>query len=73
MKSQEHLNKEVLESGEALIEMYKAGFLDGYRKFNKLKTKEDWKMLNKFYKLAFMKRFGKQITKALKKTKKSKK
>lgn len=59
--------KEVIEMRESLIEMYKAGFLDGYGIHNKLKTKADWETLNKFYKLAFMKRFDKKITKALKK------
>lgn len=59
----------VIEEREALIEMYKCGFLDGYSKFNKLKTKDDWELLNKFYKLAFDKRFGNKITKALKKGK----
>ena len=59
--------KETIDEGKALLEMYKAGFLDGYGKHNKLKTKEDWKILNKFYKLAFVKRFGKGITKSLKK------
>jgi len=60
----------VLQESKALVEMYKAGFLDGYKKFNKLKKKEDWITLNKFYKLAFDKRFGKKITKQLKKLKK---
>lgn len=59
--------KKVLDERSALIEMYKAGFLDGYRKHNKLKTRDDWKILNKFYKLAFVKRFEKKINKALKK------
>ena len=59
--------KDVIDQGAALIEMYKAGFLDGYKKHNPLKNKEDWKTLNKFYKLAFDKRFGKKITKELKK------
>jgi len=51
----------------ALLEMYKAGFLDGFKIHNKLKKKEDWDMMNKFYKLAFMKRFEKKINKILKK------
>ena len=59
--------KEVLDDREALIEMYKAGFLDGYKIHNKLKNKENWKTLNMFYKLAFFKRFEKKITKQLKK------
>ena len=58
--------EEVLDERAALIEMYKAGFLDGYKIHNKLKKKEDWLLLNKFYKLAFLKRFGKKITKAIK-------
>lgn len=61
------LKDKIVDEAEALIEMYKAGFLDGYKQYNKLKTKEDWKTLNKFYKLAFMKRFEKKITKSLKK------
>ena len=59
--------EEVMESREALIEMYKAGFLDAYKIHNKLKNKEDWITLNKFYKLKFLKRFEKKINKALKK------
>jgi hypothetical protein len=59
--------KEVLEEREALLEMYKAGFLDGYKIHNKLKTSKDWIELNKFYKLAFVKRFEKRINKILKK------
>ncbi len=59
--------KEVLDERAALVEMYKAGFLDGYRTHWKPKNKKDWETLNNFYKLAFWKRFGKKITKALKK------
>lgn len=62
--------EKALQDREALIEMYKAGFLDGYKKHNKLKTKEDWKKLNDYYRKAFIKRFGKKITKELKKMKK---
>jgi hypothetical protein len=57
----------VIEEREALLEMYKAGFLDGYKVHNKLKKKEDWDLMNKFYKLAFFKRFEKKINKVLKK------
>ena len=57
----------VIEEREALLEMYKAGFLDGYKVHNKLKKKEDWDGMNKFYKLAFFKRFEKKINKVLKK------
>lgn len=60
-------SEKVLESREALIEMYKAGFLDGFKIHNKVKKKKDWEILNKFYKLAFFKRFEKKITKVLKK------
>lgn len=60
---------EVLDERSALVEMYKAGFLDGYKIKNKVKKKEDWDLLNKFYKLAFLKRFEKKINKALKKKK----
>jgi len=69
MKSQKPLeDKEaVIDDRLALIEMYKAGFLDGYKIHNKLKKKEDWETMNKFYKLEFYKRFGKKITKVLKK------
>ena len=63
----ENEKQEILDEREALIEMYKAGFLDGYKIHNKLKNKEEWETLNKFYKLAFVKRFGKKITKILKK------
>lgn len=58
---------EVLESREALIEMYKAGFLDGYKIYTKVKSQNDWFLLNKHYKKSFMKRFSKKITKELKK------
>ena len=57
----------VIQEREALLEMYKAGFLDGYKKYNKLKTDEDWALMNKQYKLSFYKRFGKKINKELKK------
>lgn len=57
----------VLEERASLIEMYKAGFLDGYKINHSLKKKEDWNLLNKFYKLAFCKRFEKKINKELKK------
>ena len=59
--------KEIVDESSALLEMYKAGFLDAYKIKNKLKKKEDWNLLNKFYKLAFDKRFGKKINKILKK------
>lgn len=59
--------EELVNEANALIEMYKAGFLDGYKKHNRLRSKADWELLNKFYKLAFMKRFEKKITKSLKK------
>ena len=58
---------EVIEERVALLEMYKAGFHDGYKIKNKLRKKEDWALLNKLYKLAFYKRFGKKINKVLKK------
>lgn len=59
--------KDVIDERKSLIEMYKAGFLDGYKIKNNLKNKDDWNLLNKFYKLAFVKRFGKKINKILKK------
>lgn len=59
--------KAIIDEANALIEMYKAGFLDGYGKNNPLKTGDDWLLLNKFYKLAFYKRFEKGIKKHLKK------
>lgn len=59
----------IIDESKALLEMYKAGFLDGYKIKNKLRKKEEWELLNKFYKLAFNKRFGKKITKILKKKK----
>jgi len=61
--------QEVIDERSALIEMYKAGFLDAYKLKNKVRKKQDWETLNRFYKLAFNKRFGKQITKHLKKKK----
>lgn len=65
--------EDVLESREALIEMYKAGFLDGFSVFSKPRTEPEWNQLNKNYKLCFDKRFGNQITKILKKQEKEKK
>jgi len=59
--------KEAIDRRSALVEMYKAGFLDAYKIKNRVRKKEDWLLLNKFYKLAFNKRFGKKITKILKK------
>ena len=59
--------KEVLDSANALIEMYKAGFLDGYRVFKKGKSKKYFEELNKNYQKAFIKRFEKKINKELKK------
>lgn len=59
--------KEVINERSALIEMYKAGFLDAYKIHNKLKKKEEWNLMNKFYKLSFLKRFEKKINKVLKK------
>lgn len=61
------MKKKIIDDREALIEMYKAGFLDGYKIDNKTKSKDDWALLNKLYKLAFAKRFGKKIDKILKK------
>ena len=61
------IEKKVLDDRSALLEMYKAGFLDAYKKFDKLKTDEDWALMNKQYKLSFYKRFGKKINQELKK------
>lgn len=60
-------NREIIDDRAALLEMYKAGFLDGYKIHSKLKKKEDWDLMNKFYKKAFWKRFMKKINKVLKK------
>jgi len=64
-------NAEIVDSANALVEMYKAGFLDGYKP--KPQTKKDFDVLNKKYKKAFIKRFSKKIDKELKKMKKGKK
>lgn len=58
-----------IEDRGALLEMYKAGFLDAYKIHNRVKKKEEWTLLNKFYKLAFVKRFERKINKILKKKK----
>lgn len=63
-------NKEAIESANAFIEMYKAGFLDGYKIGKKVRSKKDFEILNRFYKKAFFKRFEKKITKELKKKEK---
>jgi len=62
--------EQIIETHEALVEMYKAGFLDGYKIKGKARSKKDFLVLNKFYKQAFFKRFQKQITKELKSTEK---
>ncbi len=59
--------KEVIDNANALIEMYKAGFLDGYRIKGKVRSKKDFEILNKFYAKAFIKRFQKRVNKELKK------
>ncbi len=59
--------KKAVENANALIEMYKAGFLDGYNVFKKGRTKKFFKELNEKYKKAFMERFEKKIKKELKK------
>lgn len=58
---------EILETREALLEMYKAGFLDGYKVGNKARSKEDFIILNRHYKKAFVKRFEKKLNKELRK------
>ena len=59
--------KEVIDTANALTEMYKAGFLDGYRVKRKVRSKKDFEVLNKFYEKAFLKRFMKKLDKVLKK------
>lgn len=59
--------QQVLDERAALLEMYKAGFLDAYKLKNRLRTNKDYEGMNTLYKLAFYKRFGKRITKELKK------
>ena len=66
------MKEKVLEDSLALMEMYKAGFLDGYRKGNKVSTKPQWASMNKDYQKAFSKRFAKKITRYLKKKEKKK-
>ena len=60
------MKNKIVDEREALVEMYKAGFLDAYKIHNRLKKSEDWETMNKFYKLAFLKRFEKRIKKHLK-------
>ena len=59
--------KQAVEESKALIEMYKAGFLDGYRIKKKLRSNKSFGILNEFYRKAFMRRFSKKITKELEK------
>lgn len=59
--------KEVIDSANALVEMYKAGFLDGYKIGKKVRSKKDYEILNKFYGKAFIKRFQAKVNKVLKK------
>ncbi|MEK7661930.1 MAG: hypothetical protein AAB355_00290 [Patescibacteria group bacterium] len=56
----------VLDERAALVEMFKAGFLDGYKIGKKVKTDEDWKIMNEFYKKSFFRRFEKSVQKAFK-------
>jgi len=51
-----------LDVREALVEMYKAGFLDA----SKPKNKKDHDEMNKKYRIAFLKRFENSVTKILK-------
>jgi len=55
--------QEAINLREALIEMYKAGFLDA----SKPKTKKDHDEMNKKYRLAFLARFEKSINSVFKK------
>jgi len=59
--------KDVIQEREALIEMYKAGFLDGYKVHGKARSKKDFIEINKSYKKAFTKRFMKRIKEVAKK------
>ena len=61
---------ELLQQREALIEMYKAGFLDGCRKNKSVATSKAWKEMNVHYRNAFIKRFEKRVTEELKKQEK---
>ena len=58
--------KQAVDDSNALVEMYKAGFLDGYKIKKNIRSNEAFKILNEFYKKAFMKRFGNKISKMLK-------
>jgi len=62
--------KELVREGTALLEMYKAGFLDAYQVGKRVRSNKDFQELNKKYKKSFNKRFGKKITKELKESKK---
>jgi len=59
--------KRIVDDANALIEMYKAGFLDA--QIPKPRTKKDYELLNKKYRKAFMKRFEDKINKVLPKKK----
>jgi len=59
--------KRIIDDANALIEMYKAGFFDGYKIKGKVRSKKDFEILNKFYGKAFIKRFEKKVNKILKK------
>ena len=59
--------KKAVNEANALIEMYKAGFYDGYKIKKTLRSKESFLILNKLYKKAFIKRFEKKINKELEK------
>lgn len=58
---------EVIQERLALIEMYKAGFLDAYRLHHKMNNKKEWLEMNNLYKDAFCKRFEKKVKKIFKK------
>lgn len=58
--------EEIVLTHDALIEMYKAGFLDAYKLTNKMRSKKDWQTMNEAYSITFRKRFFKEIEKELK-------
>lgn len=59
--------EKAIEDRDALLEMYKAGFLDGYKRLKRLRSKKEWDTMNKHYLQSFKKRFDKSIKLAFKK------
>ncbi len=57
--------KRITEEAQALLEMYKAGFLDGYKFASKTRIKKVWEWIKEDCKKAFDKRFNVKFKKGV--------